>query len=196
MNQAVDTQHDVERDLLDALQPDSFAADQPEAWQPRTIDEVDWCAQKAAEADAEFQQAVAAARRQQEKISAWLDDAKSRRDDRVSFFEMHAINYLQQVRQSELDKGVAESKLTKTIKLPGGAQLKARQLPDKFNVADEAAAIAWSRSNEAGHLVRVKESISKTDLARHVKATGELPNGVELEPGEVKLSLTLIESAS
>jgi len=176
---------DMERDLLDVLQPDTYEA--AEAWQPTTIDEVDWCAQKAAEADREYREAVAAANRQREKIDAWLADAKTKRDDRVNFFEMHAVGFLQRHRQAELDRGVKPEKLTKTLKLASGS-VQARQGWDTFNVTDEAAAIKWAEANDSPVLV-VKRSVSKTEIARHVKATGEMPDGVEIVPGEVKLSL-------
>ena len=188
--------NEVERDLLDALQPDEYTPDQPESWQPNTIDEVDWAAQKAAQADAEYQQAVAAAKRQMDKIQAWLADAKSKRDDRVGFFEMHAVNYLQRVRQDELERGVKPEKLTKSIKLSSGGRVQSRQLQDTFNVEDEAAAIEWARANDAEQLLNIKTSIAKRELAKFVKTEGALPDGVTVEPGEIKMSLSLPEVAS
>lgn len=186
---------DVERDLLDALQPDTFKAGSSEPWQPGTLDEVDWCAQKAAEADAEYQAAVAAAQRQQEKIQAWLADAKTRRDDRVGFFEMHAANYLARLRADEAERGVKPEKLTKTLKLPSGGKVQARQQPEKVTVLDEEAALAWAEAN-AAQLVRVKKSLALAEVKKHIKGTGELPAGIELEPGDIKLSLSLPEVAS
>lgn len=189
MNHAV---NEVDRDLLDALQPDSFTGHSDQPWQPGTIDEVDWCAQKAAEADHEYRQAVAAAQRQQEKIQAWLADAKTRRDDRVGFFEMHAANYLARLRADELERGVKPDKLTKTLKLPSGGRVQARQQPEKVTVLDEEAALAWAEAN-AAQLVRVKKSLALAEVKKHIKDTGELPAGIELEPGGIKLSLSLPE---
>lgn len=191
MNQ---TTVDVAQDLIDALQPDSFTTEQPEQWQPNTIDEVDWCAQKAAQADQEFREAAAAAQRQIDKINAWLAEQKTRRDDRVAFFEGHAVQFLLRKRAEEAQAGVKPERLTKSIKLIGsGARIQSRQQPDKITFEDEEALITWAETNGAPHLVRVKKSIAKAELNKHVKETGELPEGVAVEPGEIVFTLKLPE---
>lgn len=182
-------QHSFENDLLDALAPE---IPEPEHFIADTIDKADWAARKAASIQAELTEKEAAAKRQIEKIQAWLDNERTKAADTASFFEQHALNYLLQVRQTELDSGTKEDKLTKTIKLPSGAQLRARQLRDKFNIEDEQAAITWAEQNNSPILV-IKKTISKTEVARTVKTTGEIPDGITIEPGHIKISLALPE---
>lgn len=180
--------HSFDNDILDALTPDMPA--EREAFTADTLDKADWAARKAAAIQADLAQKEQAAKLQIQRIQAWLDNERTKAADDANFFEGHAVNYLLQVRQSELDKGTKPDKLTKTIKLPGGAELRARQLPDKFNVDDENAAIKWAEANESPILV-IKKTISKTEVARTVKTTGEMPDGITIEPGHIKISLSL-----
>lgn len=174
-------------ELLDALQPPEATS---EAWQPRTVDEVAWCAMKAQQAHAEYAEAAAAAERLIAQAQAWLADAQARRDERVAFFEGHAVAYLQRQRAAEAEAGTQPDRLTKTLKLPGGAQVRARQGRDRFEVTDEATVMSWAGDN-APDVVTVTRRVNRNELARHVRATGEIPPGVEVLPGEVQLSLAL-----
>lgn len=194
--------HSFDNDILDALTPDMPA--EREAFTADTLDKADWCAQKAAAIYKTLAEKEAAAKRQIDKIRAWLDNERTKAADDASFFEGHATNYLLQVRQVELDKGIKPDKLTKTIKLTHGS-IQARQQPASLNVTDDAAAIQWAK-NVNPAFIRVKEELNKNEIKTHlaglrvtedgqwVTADGEIvdaPQGVELQPGHIKVSLNL-----
>jgi hypothetical protein len=57
-------------------------------------------------------------------------------------------------------------------------------------VEDEEAFIERHRGTD---LVRVKEEVAKSAIAKHIKTTGEVPEGVEMERAEDTFSITLTE---
>ena len=73
----------------------------------------------------------------------------------------------------------------KSLQLPHGS-LKSRKAPDRIIV--DPAHFDWSREE----FVKVIPEQRKPDtiqLRKHLKATGELLPGVDVEPGEVRFSL-------
>jgi hypothetical protein len=67
----------------------------------------------------------------------------------------------------------------KTIKLPHG-NLSKRTVPGGPRVVDPDAVLAWAKEHGIPGLIRVTESVSKTAVAEYVKATGDMPAGVEV----------------
>lgn len=67
----------------------------------------------------------------------------------------------------------------KTIKLPHG-NLSKRTVPGGPRVLDPDAVLAWAKEYGIPGIVKVSESVSKTAVAEYVKATGDMPAGVEV----------------
>lgn len=71
---------------------------------------------------------------------------------------------------------------TKSVKLEWGT-LGFRTKPAKLVVADEAKVLAAAKANPTmAAIVRMKESVAMEPLKAYVEASGEMPDGVELEP--------------
>jgi len=103
---------------------------------------------------------------------AMIDDAELEVRDAEAFF----LPMLEEwARSNPPKKG-------KTIKLPTGA-LSFRTVPGGPRVVDPDAALAWAKV-EAGELViqTVSERLDKAGLADYVKASGDVPPGVEIAP--------------
>ncbi len=73
-------------------------------------------------------------------------------------------------------------KSRKTIKLPAG-ELQARKGPDSVEITDLGRFL--DAQADGSPLVRVKREPDKPAVLRHVKDTGELPEGVTYVEGEV-----------
>jgi phage host-nuclease inhibitor protein Gam len=75
-------------------------------------------------------------------------------------------------------------KKTRSIALPGG-KAGFRKAPDALEIKDEAAALSWARDHVPDAVkVKVTESVLKEPLEKHIEATGEIPDGVELIAGK------------
>ena len=74
----------------------------------------------------------------------------------------------------------------KSVSLPSG-RVRFRKVPDKF-IYDDRAVIEWAKAN-LPEAVRIKEEPDKATIKAHVKATGELPDGLTIEPQEPKFEV-------
>ena len=74
----------------------------------------------------------------------------------------------------------------KSISLPSG-RVRFRKVPDKF-IYDDQAIITWAKQH-LPEAVRIKEEPDKAAIKAHVKATGELPDGLTIEPQEPKFEV-------
>ena len=116
----------------------------------------------------------------QEKLEAVRKDAEG------------TISYMSALLQEYFD--TQERRVTKTgiekyslpsgdlVRKPGGLDYK----------RDEAALLAWCKSNLPG-AVKVTEKASWTDVKRHIKETGEIPEGVEPYQTEAAFSVSVKE---
>jgi len=69
----------------------------------------------------------------------------------------------------------------KTLRLPDGA-LGYRKKRMTLQIEDKDRVLEWCRDN-LPEAVRVKEDVLKTPLNEHLKETGEVPPGCDLDPG-------------
>jgi len=109
-------------------------------------------------------------------VKAWASDEEAKIERRTS--------WLYQMLQSFM-----WSVSAKSIKFPAGT-LKRTKGRERVTVADESAFIASYRDTE---MVRVKEEVAKSAIAKHIKATGEVPEGVEMERADDVFSIKLEE---
>jgi hypothetical protein len=120
----------------------------------------------AVEAEAARNREVAALR--VEQIRAWAEGANRPLETRAGWLRL-AI----QARAEAYDYGSKKSR-----SLPHGS-FGLRRRADTLEVTDPAAALAFAKANG----LEVKESVNKTPLLHHFKATGELPDGTEFRSG-------------
>ena len=76
---------------------------------------------------------------------------------------------------------IAKQGKTKHVKLLGG-EVGFRQSPARLEVIDTDAAL----SSLPESCIRIKKEVDKTATKKLIETTGELPDGVELVPGEVR----------
>lgn len=182
---------DEDWNRLEDLAPESYAGD-PERWEPGTLDEMAWLAERATWHAQQFAAREAAAQARIDRERAWLDNQRTRYADRISWYEQHAVAFLQRHRAAELEAGIKPDRLTKTLSLPGGTgKLTARQGRDRFEIPDETLAITWAQVNDRPDLLNVKTTVDKRGLAALLKETGEIPDGVDHVPGEITYKLEL-----
>lgn len=74
----------------------------------------------------------------------------------------------------------------KSISLPSG-RVRFRKVPDKF-IYDDGKVVSWAIKN-LPEAVRWKSEPIKDMIKAHVKATGELPDGLTIEPQEPKFEV-------
>lgn len=182
---------DQEWQRLEEMAPEAYTGD-PGRWEPRTLDDMAWLAERAAWHARQFAAQEAATKARIERERAWLDNQRTRYQERISWYEDHAVAFMQRHRAAELEAGVKPERLTKTLSLPGGVgKVTARMGRDRFDVTDEARAITWAQVNDRPDLLDVKTTVKKAPLAALLKETGEIPDGVELVPAEVGYKLEL-----
>ena len=74
----------------------------------------------------------------------------------------------------------------KSVSLPSG-KVRFRKMQDKF-IYDDQMVIAWAKQH-LPEAIRVKEELEKKAIKDHVKATGELPDGLSIEQQEPKFEV-------
>lgn len=115
---------------------------------------------------------------------------------------MREIEHAQAWRDAEMAKldrrkgwlsGILQAFLwatgAKSIKFPAGT-LKRTKGRERVTVEDEATFIETHRGTD---LVRIKEEVAKAAIAKHIRNTGEVPEGVEMERAEDIFSIKLEE---
>ncbi len=76
----------------------------------------------------------------------------------------------------------------RSVSLPAGA-VGFRTEPTRLAVTDEKRLLAWCRAHLPS-AIRIVESVPKTPLTDHLKATGECPDGAELQGGGERFHIT------
>lgn len=101
----------------------------------------------------------------------------------VGFWRRHYLPAVAAVVRREVAASGGKSILMETGVGEKPTRVGFRKSPDRLDITDPAAAIEWAKEN-LPDAVTYKESVSKTELKNHIVATGELPDGCELVPGD------------
>lgn len=120
----------------------------------------------------------ATASAEHERIDRWRAWRARGREAHIEFFTRHLEDYGR--RQREAGR--------KSLSLPTG-EVRTREVRGGFRVVDEAAVLEWAR-DYAPQAIRVRESLDKAALNAAIKATGEVPPGVEPEPDRVSVTVS------
>ena len=169
--------------LTNVLFPDfsipSTSAEAP-ATEPFTVDSLSkasWCASRILEAQARVDQRTELARAYKTRIDAWLSDA--------NYSDNDSIDNLSALLTPWVDSEVAKQRRSRSVLLPTAiAQL--RKLPDRIDIIDRDAALAYCKINHPEAVV-VREDISKTAVRSLIFTEGEAIPGVEAELGHDEL---------
>lgn len=122
---------------------------------------------------AQAEQIEAHAQREIDRVQRWRDEEMRKVAPRIAYHESGLVAYL--MRTTEAGKG-------KTVRLIHGT-LKRVAGQNRVEERDINALKTWCEKN--GHdFLRTKYEAKKPEIHKHIKSTGELPDGVELVPGE------------
>ena len=147
------------------------------AAEPFAIDsfsKASWCASRILEAQARVDQRVELARSYKARIDAWLADANSTDND--------SIDYLSMLLKPWVETEVSMQRRSRSILLPT-ATAQLRKLPDRIDIVDRDAALAYCKANHPEAVV-VREDISKAAVRSLIFTEGEAIPGVEAELGQ------------
>ena len=168
--------------LSNVLFPDfsiSSTTEAPAA-EPFTVDSLSkasWCASRILEAQARVDQRSELARSYKARIDAWLSDANSTDND--------SIDYLSMLLKPWVEIEVSKQRRSRSILLPT-ATAQLRKLPDRIDIVDRDAALAYCKANHPEAVV-IREDISKTAVRSLIFTEGEAIPGVEAELGRDEL---------
>ena len=106
------------------------------------------------------------------RLKAWKQKQDEKEQASIDYFE----NILKPWAQEQ----------GKSVSLPSG-RVRFRKMQDKF-IYDDQAVMAWAKEH-LPEAIRVKEELEKKAIKDHVKATGELPDGLTIEQQEPKFEV-------
>lgn len=155
----------------------------PEHWQVTDLGGLEWCLEKLSAAAAQIaenealgKQAIARLKVAIDKIALRVESINRPLASRATFFESKAKNYAME-HKDEFVQGKKKSR-----SFPAGS-VGFRKSGGNLVLLDPAKAIAWAkRQPNALDLYAVEEKPILAALKAHCKATGEVPEGCELEP--------------
>lgn len=160
------------------------SAEAPAA-EPFTVDSLSkasWCASRILEAQARTAQRSDLARSYKSRIDIWLSDANAA--------DIDSIDYLSSLLKPWVEAEVAKQRRSRSILLPT-ATAQLRKLPDRIDIVDRDAALAYCKTNHPDAVI-VREDISKTAVRSLVFTEGEAIPGVEAELGHDELYIKSI----
>ncbi len=111
------------------------------------------------------------------RIDAWLAKAQAPDTDSVA--------YLMGLLRPFVEAELAHQRRSRTLSLPSGSA-SLRRLPDRLEVTDREAALAWCETH-APEVVVVKKDLSKTELKKLVFQQSEPVPGVDASLGTDQL---------
>lgn len=152
------------------------------AAEPFTVDSLSkasWVASRILEAQARVDQRAELARSYKARIDDWLSDANASDND--------SIDYLSSVIRPWVEIEVSKQRRSRSVLLPT-ATAQMRKLPDRIDIVDRDAALAYCKANHPEAVI-VREDISKTAVRSLVFTEGEAIPGVEAQLGHDELYL-------
>ena len=138
-----------------------------------TLDKANWAMAKIARSEARVNQRQAAANAYITRINAWVDTANKA--------DLDTVDNLTGLLRSWAEVEIAKAGKTKHVKLLGG-EIGYRQSPERLDWVGTDSDLAALPDT----LKRVKVEPDKVAAKALIKAKGEIPNGFNVVPGEVK----------
>lgn len=171
--------------------PDYVSDDDSAPWKPTSKGDVDWVSEMAIAASRQLEEARAMAKAKIAQVEAWLEKQESNLQPEVTHWETLAINWFKEHRAQLLADGTPENKLPKTLALLSGAKLTAHLADGKTIVNDAAAAVKYLYQNGYRDFVKVTRAPITGEVKKHVRSTGELIPGIEVEDKGINYKLKI-----
>jgi len=164
-------------DLGELLFYPEVATIEKEEFRITSIELAAWAARKVLAARKRIEQRAELAAKYTERISAWLCKANAEDQGSIEFL----ISELRPFAEAEISK----QHRSRTLHLPG-VDVSIRKKPDRVDIIDERALLAYCEAAFPEAVVVVK-SISKAKVLAHIKKEGELLPGIDFHLGDDQL---------
>jgi phage host-nuclease inhibitor protein Gam len=150
-------------------------------WSIGSLSELEWAMERLAALQKKYAENEALARQALERFQReCVDPIQHPLESAAARMEQAILAYMAEHRAELLAGGKKKSR-----DLLGGT-VGWRKVGQNLVVTDEEACLEWARAQGNPDLLRVKVEVSKPALKAHLDATGEVPDGCEIEPeGEV-----------
>jgi hypothetical protein len=161
------------------LQSPSTSDSEASAAEPFKIDSMDkasWAAAKVLEAQARIEKRSELARSYKARIDAWLDSANQA--------DLESVAFLTTLLRPYVETAIAQQHRSRSLLLVS-ATVSLRKLPDRLDITDSAAALAYCEV-EHPEAVIVKKELSKSVLKKLALDGTAIP-GVAMELGSSEL---------
>jgi len=162
-------------DLPDLAPP--VPGDASPAFVVDSLSKADWAVYKILDAEARIARRAELASELHARIDQWKARADSPDQD--------SICYLSALLRPFVESEIASSRRSRSLLLPSGTA-SLRKLPDRLEITDAAAAMAWAEYH-APEAVIIEKKLSRTELKRLVLRQGEAIPGIEAELGRDEL---------
>lgn len=136
---------------------------------------VDWLLEKLGKRQAQIAQNNAIAEARKLQVEDWRQAENAKIERSISWIEYQIRELLPPDGES-----FQEAYGQKSRALPFG-RVGFRQNPARVEVFDEDRALAWAKLHKLD--IKIKESVSKTDLKKAAEHTQDPPDGFEVVPG-------------
>lgn len=110
-------------------------------------------------------------------ISNRVSELRDAHEKRIEWLLGHAEAGLREFVEREI-----AGKKERSVTLLSG-RIGFRKSPDALEITEQDTVMEWCKAN-LPDAIKVVESVQKTPIKQHVKATGEIPPGTEYKPGE------------
>jgi hypothetical protein len=112
------------------------------------------------------------------RVKAWAAAELRRAERQEQFFLMRYGRQLEDWTRLQIEQ---QHDRRRSVSLPAG-NIGFRMEQTRLSVTDEAKLFSWAKANLPS-AIRTVETITKTTLTEHLKATGEVANGAEIVGG-------------
>jgi hypothetical protein len=138
---------------------------------------MDWCVSKIIDAEARNARRAELAATLHERVDAWLTKASTADNDTIAYL----TSLLRPFAISE----IAKQRRSRTLLLPSGS-VSLKKLPDKLDITDTEAAMAWASENAPSAII-IKKELSRSVLKSLIVSQGEAVPGCEFSLGPDEL---------
>jgi phage host-nuclease inhibitor protein Gam len=142
-----------------------------------TLDQAEWAMRKIERARKEIARFDEAAQKVIDKIKA--------RVETLAQTHKHTIESMTTLLEPWVSLEIAKQGKKRSYNMIGGTA-GYRSNPNSIEVTDEAAAIQWLETHWAAGCIVTKKVVVKKAVHDLIKANGEIPDGIEVKPGETK----------
>jgi len=142
-----------------------------------TLEKAEWALRKKGTAQGEIER--------METYAVYLTNRIMQRLEQITKVHRDTVDTMDALLRPWANVEIAKASGRKSVKLLAGT-LGFRSSVPSLLVTDEVAAVKWLKKHKLKAMVRVKEEVKKAEVKKLIEEKGEIPDGVELKPGETR----------